>query len=88
MQTTMLTPDARADRVMDLRDLVLAVRHAPAGDARRRHRTRAHQRKGDLDPLPVSGAADRGRNYNHLHEQPTVFLCAGGVLASGRSRTR
>ena len=30
------------------------------------------KRKGDLDPLPVS-VQQIADNYNHLHEQPTVF---------------
>ena len=30
------------------------------------------KRKGDLDPLPVS-VQQIADNYNHLHEQPTIF---------------
>jgi hypothetical protein len=30
------------------------------------------KRKGDLDPLPVA-VQQIADNYNHLHEQPTVF---------------
>ena len=40
--------------------------------ARRRHRPGPHQAQGRPRPLPglVQQIAD---NYNHLHEQPTVF---------------
>lgn len=57
---------------MDLRDLGLDVRDAATAMRAAGIDPRRIKRKPDLDPLPVS-VQQIADNYNHLHEQPTVF---------------
>lgn len=38
-------------------------------------------RPGSLDEALPSGVQAKAHNYNHLHEQPTVFYAVGIVLA-------
>src|SRR5262245_4937048 len=66
---------ARADRV-DFRDLVLAVRHPPAGDARRRARSRQGQAQGRPGSAAGVRAADR-RQLQPPARTTDGVLCAG-----------
>ena len=75
MQTTMLTPVLALIVWTFVIWFWLYATRIPAMRAAGLDPARV-KRKGDLDPLPVS-VQQIADNYNHLHEQPTVFyaLC-------------
>jgi hypothetical protein len=71
MQTTMLTPVLALIAWTFVIWFWLYATRIPAMRAAGLDPARV-KRKGDLDPLPVS-VQQIADNYNHLHEQPTVF---------------
>ena len=79
MQDTILTPMLALILWSFVMWLWMYATRLPAMSAARIDATKI-KRKSDLDPLPTS-VQQIADNYNHLHEQPTIFYAIVLTLA-------